>query len=391
MAENTAGALPDQQRDLILTAVSDSTFGVTIADARLTDLPLVYANAAFSKMTGYGADEVVGRNCRFLQGPETDPAAVSRLRHAIANGQATTVLLRNYHKDQTPFWNRLQLSPIHNEAGELVAYMSIQIDVSQDVDYTTAERERQKMETLGQLAGGVAHELNNALQPIILMAELINDGLGEDRELLQGCVDSILEHANFAKDVVAGILSFARQEQTKVGIFKVNPLIADILKMAVDIVPPAVSLALRATPPCEDGNDPCIAVNHTEFTQVVINLMKNAADAMDGAGVIGFDQAVVYLDEQTAEQKNLKPGRYVKIDVSDSGSGILEADLSRIFQPFYTTKQPGEGTGLGLSMVYAIVQSWGGTISVKSHKGTIFTVLIPILKNTNLTTASSAT
>ncbi len=382
--------LSDDQKNLILAAVGDSTFGVTVADAGMPDLPLFYANDAFLKMTGYSAQEVLGRNCRFLQGPDTDPSSVSRIHNALVNEQAITVLLVNYRKDTSPFWNRLQLSPIHNDLGDLIAYMSIQIDVSQDIAYTEIERERQKMETLGQLAGGVAHELNNALQPIILMADLIDEGLSEDRDQLQGCVDSILEHAHFAKDVVAGILSFAREEKSKIDIFEVQPLIDDVLKFASDLVPPTITLASSGTIGAPETDKIYVEINQTEFTQVFINLLKNAADAMDGKGEIGFEQALVTFDIETAEKKSLKPGRYVKFSVSDHGNGILAADLARVFQPFYTTKPPGEGTGLGLSMAYSIVQSWGGSISVRSDEGTVFTVLIPVSENPNLLLLNTA-
>lgn len=371
--------------ELILTAVRSSNFGVTIADARQSDFPLIYANSAFLEMTGYTSEDTVGHNCRFLQGPETDKKAVLRLRDAINNEQATTVLILNYRKDQSKFWNRLQLSPIHNKQGELLAYMSIQIDITQDVTYTTIERRRQKMETLGLLAGGVAHELNNALQPIILMAEVIKDGLGDDKELLEHCSDTILENANFAKDVVSGILNFARHEHADPEIINIQTLVKDISKFATDILPSTATLSYSMAPDLNDIIDTLsVEVNRTEFTQLFINLIANASDAMGGSGVVSLDLDIDDLDAIRAGGKNIDPGRFIKICVSDTGPGILEADLVKIFQPFYSTKQPGQGTGLGLSTAYAISQDWGGTIIAQSHKGAQFTVFIPVASPADL-------
>tara|TARA_B100000676_G_scaffold293215_1_gene329682 strand:+ start:664 stop:1749 length:1086 start_codon:yes stop_codon:yes gene_type:complete len=159
----------EAQSDLILEAVRSSNFGVTIADATLPDLPLQYVNSAFEDITGYAFAEIKGRNCRFLQGPDTDQEAVSDIRRAIHREEPLTTMLLNYRKDGTRFWNRLQLSPIHDAKKRLRAYMSVQIDITRDVSERTIERERQKMEHLGKLASGISHELNNALQPILLM------------------------------------------------------------------------------------------------------------------------------------------------------------------------------------------------------------------------------
>lgn len=364
---------------MILAAVRGSDFGVTIADATLPDLPLVYANKAFERLTGYSFDEIVGRNCRFLQGPETSKKAVDRLREAIQNEQPITTLLLNYRKDRSKFWNRLQLTPIHDSDGALRAYMSVQIDITKDVSYTTVDHERQKVETLGRLAGGVAHELNNALQPIILMAETLRDEMPEAGDDLRPCVDSILEHAHFAKEVVAGVLTFARREQTKTDAFDLQEIVAEVIAFASEFLPsgvrveePNVGAGLKSIEAA------VINVNRAAFAQLFTNMFKNASDAMQGDGRIDVALDVRDLEGEAAALCDLEPGRYAVIDVSDSGPGIPPENLIRVFDPFFTTKRPGEGTGLGLSTAYGIARGWAGTITAASNGGAHFTIYIPL-------------
>ena len=177
-------------------------------------MPLVHSNRAFERLSGYSTAETYGRNCRFLQGPETERHSVEMIRDTIRAEKAATVLILNYRKDGSRFWNRLQLSPLHDSKGRLEAYLGMQVDITEDVDRIGTENQRQKLETLGRLAGGVAHELNNALQPIRLFSELLRDDEELQGERCRRYVREIVENTRFAEDVVSGILAFGRQDPT---------------------------------------------------------------------------------------------------------------------------------------------------------------------------------
>ena len=364
---------------LMLRAAETSSFGMTFADARQPDLPLLYANDAFTAMTGYEAQEVVGQNCRFLQGPETDMDSVSKIRQALRCGTSTSVVLLNYRKDGSRFWNRFQLSPVTDDTGELCAYMGTQIDITEEMDRYGLETERQKLETLGRVAGGVAHELNNALQPILLYADLLADETARSPALLNQCSKGILENARFASDVVSQVLSFARRDSRANLVYDARSIIDEAVDFAAEYVPSSITFlreGFQADGPLKGKQ---VNINRTGLLQVMTNLFKNAADATRDKGRIVVTLWLSDGDLQPALKAETEQS-YVVIAVTDNGHGIDAETLKHIFEPFYTTKAPGEGTGLGLSTIYGIVERWGGRITADSAPGvgTTFRILIPV-------------
>jgi len=372
---------------LMLHAVETCSFGVTLADAQQDDLPLIYANQAFSAMTGYSAADVDGRNCRFLQGPETDRTTLIRIRETLQSERPGTFLLLNYRKDGSRFWNRFQLSPIHDAGGRLAGYLGMQVDITDDIGRLGLENERQKMETLGRLAGGVAHELNNALQPIKLYAEMLNDRPAPRGESYARCVGGILENADFAGEVVSQILSFARGDEVADQIYGARDVIEEAVDFAAEYLPSSLSIE-------RDGfglNEACakvaVRINRTALFQVMANLFKNAADACGSDGQICVSLS---LASEAAPSRNGEaavssrpsggPSFFVEVEVVDNGQGMDGETLRHIFEPFFTTKAPGQGVGLGLSTIYGIVERWGGRIHASSTpgKGTAFRLLIPV-------------
>ena len=354
---------------LALRAVETSHFGVTLADAGQPDVPLVYANQAFTDMTGYHLDETQGQNCRFLQGPETDPDAVRAIRDAIAHGTPGTFLLLNYRKDGRRFWNRFQLSPVTDETGVVTAFLGMQVDITDDVDRVGRETERQKLETLGRMASGVAHELNNALQPVKLFAEMLCDDPGPDAETATRCARGILDGATIASDVVGQVLSFARRDGQADAVYDAQEVIGDAVEFAASYLPKEVLVDRRRFDTQRPVGDFKVQLNRTSLMQVVANLFKNAADAMDGPGTISVSVAQASADG-------------FELAISDNGRGVASKDLKHIFEPFFTTKAPGKGTGLGLSTIYGIVEAWGGRISAESMVGigTTFRIQIPVVE-----------
>ncbi len=382
-SSNKSGILP---QDLLLRATETSHFGMTLADAGKPDLPLVYVNKAFADMTGYGADEAIGRNCRFLQGPETDQAIVAQIRQTLRDETSSTVLLLNYRKDGTRFWNRFQLSPVYDESGELSAYLGMQVDITDDVERVGLENERQRLETLGRVAGGVAHELNNALQPIRLYADLLVEGPAPTPELLAKCSRGILDNARFASDVVSQVLAFARRDGNADNDYQARAIIGEAVEFAYEYLPSSMRLEKQGFEVGGWLDGASVRINRTELFQVIINLFTNAAAATGDKGRITVGLKASdggNLSARVAGGTTDKPKNYLEISVSDNGPGIDGDTLKHIFEPFFTTKAPGEGTGLGLSTIYGIVERWGGRIAVDSFPGTgtTFRVLVPVLSN----------
>ena len=359
----------------ILEAVRSSNFGVTIADATKPDLPLTYANRAFERMTGYGFRDIVGQNCRFLQGADTDKAAVANIRRAIQHEEPLTTMLLNYRQDYTRFWNRLQLSPVHNSRGQLQAYMSVQIDITHDMTTLTVERERQKMEQLGLLASGIAHELNNAIQPAVLMSETIGDFLHPEQTEARHCAEVILRHSVIAKDIVDKVLSYARHGETETVQLDLVPLLQSVVQLAKDVLPDTVELH---THQFDMIAEQLIEASETEFQQLFLKLFLNATQTMRQSGKIDLSVSRVEVPPGLVMKPMLDSGSYVRIDVADQGPGIPETDISQIFDPFFTTKPTGEGTGLGLSTAYGIVRDWGGSITAENRNGALFSVYLPV-------------
>ncbi len=369
MAEVTR-QLGEAQRTgvLLRAAVEASPVNLTISDARQPDMPLIFVNDAFCRTTGYPRAAAIGRNCRFLQGADTDPAAVERLRCAIREGRAISVELLNYRRDGEAFWNYLNVAPVHDSDGNVTAYVGVQHDTTVERRAAETERQRQKLEALGKLAGGVAHEINNLLQPALAFPELILDALPESAQEEREWLGLIESHALQARAIVGDILAFARAERGRVAALDATEHLGAALDFVQGLVP--ASVRIRRAGALADGRPVGRFLGADgELKQILANLIGNAAHAM------GLKGAVTVTLAPTAA------GNALRLDVADTGTGMSAEVCARIFEPFYTTKGVGEGTGLGLSIVYGIVQRWGGDIQVDSTPGagTRFTITLPRL------------
>jgi PAS domain S-box-containing protein len=235
-------------------------------------------------------------------------------------------------------------------------------------------RQAQKMEAVGQLAGGVAHDFNNLLTVIIGLSELAFHQLRRDdpsRELLA----EVLQAGERAAGLTRQLLAFSRKQVLQPQVLDVNVLLAELSKLLLRLLGEDIGLRLEA-----DAALGPVKVDRGQFEQAVINLAVNARDAMPGGGRLTIETRNAELDEgYLGQHPDARPGRYVLIAVSDTGHGMDAATRARIFEPFFTTKGPGRGTGLGLAMVYGFVKQSGGHIEVESEvgRGTTFQVYLP--------------
>jgi len=358
-------------QDRAIQAVSQ---GILITDPNQKDNPIIFVNSGFERMTGYGLAESLGKNCRFLQGKETDHETVGELRTAIAEGRSCSVEILNNRKDGTSFWNQLTVSPVLGPTGKLAHFVGVQTDVSQRRRLEEQYHQAQKMEAIGQLAGGVAHDFNNLLTVINGYCDLILnqfDLSDSMRELLM----EIHKAGERAGTLTRQLLAFSRQQVLAPKVLNLNDIVNDTEKMLRRLIGEDVVLATKLSP-----NLGRVKADPGQIEQVLMNLAVNARDAMTHGGSLTIETQSVTLDQSYCKPfADLEPGKYVLLAVSDTGCGMDEAIKSRIFEPFFTTKRQGKGTGLGLATVHGIVKQSRGHVAVYSEVGlgTTFKVYLP--------------
>lgn len=365
-----------RRNSLLATAVEASSNAILVTDATADEPRVLYANRAFETLTGYTAEEIAGRSARILYGPETDERIVAMVRAAVDRDETVAAEAVNYRKDGTTFHNRARIAPVRDAEGRTVAHVAVLWDITDERRREAEERQRQRMEALGQLAGGIAHEINNLLQPIVTLADLNLKQAGQQGGMRGGMPDGveedfrdILDSARQCREVVGAVLAFARRESRAAEPLCLAEAVAAALALARNGLPPTIDIRSELR-----SGEATAPIGRTELTQLLMNLLTNAADAMDGAGTV-----TVVLELAEAEDGDGRHRPCFRLSVRDHGCGMGEAERLRIFEPFFTTKPPGKGTGMGLSVVHGIVRSWHGTIAVDSTpgRGTMFTITIP--------------
>jgi PAS domain S-box-containing protein len=349
-------------------AIAAAGHGVLITDARLPDIPIIFANEAFERMTGYSPAEAAGRNFRFLQGPDTDQEAVAELQAAIAAGRPCAVELLNYRKDGTPFWNAVTIAPVRDASGRLTHFVGIQQDVSERRRLEEDLRQAQKMEAVGRLAGGIAHDFNNLLTIILGYTNLLQDSIGADHPW-RGFVAEIAKASERAADLTRHLLAFGRKQMLQPKVIDLNQVVGGAEKFLRRLITETIELVTELHP-----SPLLVRIDPGQVEQVILNLAINARDAMPQGGRLTITTALHPPGPGRA-------GLQAALTVSDTGHGMDAATKAQIWEPFFTTKGQGKGTGLGLASVYGIIKQSGGDITVASEpgRGAAFTALLPLV------------
>jgi PAS domain S-box-containing protein len=346
----------------------------------ITDLNghIEYVNPAFERITGYTREEAVGANPRILKSGQTDAATYRDLWQTITAGGVWVGRLVNKKKDGTYFTERATISAVRDPSGEIAHYIAVKQDTTHETQLEEQLRQSQKMEAVGQLAGGVAHDFNNLLTAINGYAALLLRRVSDDSPI-KSQLEEIKKAGERAANLTRQLLAFGRKQMLHPLSLNLNDNVSDLTKMLKRLIGEDIQLITKLDPRlARTKADP------GQIEQVVMNLVVNARDAMPSGGVITIETANAELnDAYAASHVGVLAGSYVMLTVSDTGTGMDHETLSHIFEPFFTTKAKNKGTGLGLSTVYGIMKQSGGSIWVYSEVGigTTFKLFLPQLSD----------
>ncbi len=360
-AEITDSTL-DNRGNIFFAAVEMTRMPMILADPKLPDCPIVFANNAFLDLTGYEEAEVIRRNCRFLQGAGTDPGAVKQLRDAIAECRPIALEILNYRRDGTPFWNAIFMGPVFSKSGELIYFFASQLDVTKRRDSEQSLRQAQKMEAIGQLTAGLAHDFNNLLQVLDGSLERMQAKRHDDAAFERHHSAAMMASERGAK-LTRQLLAFARRTRLEPKGVDLSELILSFAELLETSAGNKVDLHLNL-----QRRLPRIRIDPNHLEMSLLNVVVNARDASPGGGNIVVTTRTIRTDGPVGAH-GLEPGEYVQLCVTDEGAGMPPHIVARATEPFFTTKGVGQGTGLGLAMVHGFVQQSGGHLEIESAPG----------------------
>ncbi|MBM3298537.1 MAG: PAS domain S-box protein, partial [Deltaproteobacteria bacterium] len=357
----------------LATAIEQSAEAVVITDV---DGVIQYANPATEKNSGFERSEIIGNNPRIFKSGEHHRTFYEELWKTITSGQVWSGRLINRKKDGTLYHEDATISPVRDASGKIVNFVGVKRDVTEHLELSKQLFQAQKMEAIGTLAGGIAHDFNNLLAVVMGYSELL---LAEKdaRDPSYADLRKINEAAQKGADLVKHLLAFSRKSEIKPRPLNLNQQVEQLRKMLTRAIPKMIEIELNlADDLCRVNADP------TQMDQVLMNLAVNAKDAMPDGGKLTIATSNAILDEEYAQAHlEAKRGEYVLLSISDTGHGMDKETLAHIFEPFYTTKEAGKGTGLGLAMVYGIVKQHDGYITCysKPGQGSTFNIYLPAL------------
>ena len=331
-------------------------------------------NKGAERVYGYTPEEVVGKHISVLA-PSDRPDEIPQILQKIARGEST----EHYEsvrvtKDGRHLNVSITVSPLRDAKGDVVGASAIARDITAQKLTEGQLHQSQKMEAIGRLAGGVAHDFNNILGIISACAEFLRDRIDQAADSSQ-YVENIKKATERGSSLTRQLLTFSRSSVIKPCVLDLNERLKDVSKLLRPLMGDDVEILIVSKSPAA-----VVEADPGQLDQIMVNLAVNARDAMPHGGKFILETRAEKFDEAFAEQhQNMAPGKYVLLAVSDTGSGMDEATVARIFEPFFTTKELGKGTGLGLATVYGIVKQSAGHILVYSEPGhgTTFKIYLP--------------
>lgn len=351
--------------------VEQSPVSVVITD---TEGTIQYVNTKFEHISGYSREEAIGQNPRIVKSGETPDEEYARLWQTITSGGEWRGELHNRRKNGELYWERVSISPIKDQDGRIINFLGLKEDISERKQAEEALRRAQKMDAIGQITGGIAHDFNNLLGIIIGNLDFLERLLWQD--------DTPLKHARTANkaalraaDLTKQLLGFSRPQAQNIIPTNINQLIQDMEELIARSVTPEVEINFKLDPDLW-----LTKIDQGDFEVALLNLIINARDAMPNGGRLSIQTFNGVLGNKIIEKNpTITPGDYVVLMVTDTGTGISAADMEHIFEPFFSTKPQGKGTGLGMSTVFGFCKHSAGMANVDSEPGagTRVTIYLP--------------
>ncbi len=337
-----------------------------------------WVNPAFTKSSGYSALEACGSNPRILKSGQHSPEFYANLWATVTAGDVWHGEIVNKRKDGRLCTEEVTITPVRGTDSRIAHFVAIKQDVTERRRLESQLRQSQKMEAIGTLAGGIAHDFNNILAAMfgyyhLLEQEVMGNAAAEEN------IQQLYQAADRAKDLVRQILTFSRQREQKREIIRLDTVVKEAARFLRASLPAHIKIEMNLA-----ADVPAVLADPTQIHQVTMNLATNAQHAMEGRpGILTVNLDSFQPDENFIRMHpEFRPIQYVRLTVADTGHGMEASTLERIFEPFYTTKPVGKGTGLGLAVVHGIMQSHEGNIAVESQvgRGTTFELYFPAQK-----------
>jgi|GEM_PF-1100941 len=352
----------EEQLRLRDSALESAANAIVITDRESV---VQWVNQAFTRLTGYTADEAVGRTPReLLRSGLQDAAFYRKMWETLLDGRIWEGDLSNRRKDRTIYTEHQTITPVRDRDGRIRHFICIKDDITERLDLEEQFRQAQRMEAVGQLAGGIAHDFNNQLFVINGYCDLLATAVA-GQAALEAPVQEIQAAARRSALLTKQLLAFSCKQVLQPKILDLNAELSAVRETLGRLIGEDIQLTIVL----EDGAGH-VRVDPGQLQQVLMNVAVNAKDAMPDGGKLTIETAAVEFDASYAHShRDVSEGTYVSLSVSDTGIGMDEATLSRVFEPFFTTKTAGKGTGLGLPTVLGIVKQSGGHVSIQSELG----------------------
>jgi PAS domain S-box-containing protein len=368
----TARKRADAERERLLSAIDQADEIVLITDAEGT---IDYVNPAFERVTGYTRREAIGQNPRMLKSGQQDDAFYRNMWDTLSKGGVFRGRMINRRKDGIFYTEAVTISPVRDASGRIVNFVSVNRDITEQLRLAAQLQQAQKMESIGRLAGGVAHDFNNMLSVIIGYTDLALNRIGPAEPQQRADLEEVLKAAHRSAEITRQLLAFARKQTISPKALDLNETVEGTLKMLRRLIGEDIDLVWQ--PKASLWR---VIMDATQIDQILANLCVNARDAITGVGKLTIETDNVTFDmAYCADHDGFIPGQFVMLAVSDDGCGMDKETIRNVFEPFFTTKSVDKGTGLGLATVFGIVKQNNGFINVysESGQGTTFKVYLP--------------
>jgi len=358
----------------LAAAIEQAAESIIVTDREGT---IEYVNPAFEQITGYAREKVIGENPRVLKSGQQGDEFYRELWETITSGSVWSGRMVNRRNDGSHYTEDCTISPVRDETGIVSHFVAVKHDVTHTLFLEQQTHHTQKLEAMGRLAGGVAHDLNNMLSPILGYAELLMDDIphGDAR---RESIEEVHQAGLRARDLVFQLLAFGRKQALEVKPISLNEVVSGFSSLLRRTLREDINIETILT-----ASNETIEADLGRLEQVIMNLAVNAQDAMPRGGKLTIETTDVVIDgDDPVESRTLSSGPHVCLSISDTGCGFDAITRARIFEPFFTTKEKDKGTGLGLATVYGIVKQHGGDIRVDSvpGEGTTFEIYLPFVE-----------